>query len=318
MPGGMTKPLRHTGRLGPHSLYAALACLLTVSAWAAVARADLRVVDLFAANLATEVLGLIVTLVLVHRYLERQERALRLHGSMGGVRRAGRALEAMTVAWADLVKGAVTRAPEPLPTELADLFAEDVTAALPYLDASAPEVLAAAAALRDARASLRTVITTYGAGLDPIYLAAIDDLGDDPFLDLFASLGEEPLRNGNRSLRVPRDFRALHFDRLLLAIDGHNRIASDIARLRNRRTAPRRDAYSAPVTLDVDLRVHTDVRPEWWSVDPAAGSLRSPVPERARREPDARPKLEPADDESTAPLAAAGGFVAAIAVPAWK
>lgn len=270
----MKNSFRMAGRIGPHPLYVALAGLLTVSAWAALAHGDVRVVDLFAANLTAEILGLLVTLVLVQRYLERQERAQRLRGSMGGVRRAGRALEVMASAWAELVKGAAARVPEPRPAGLAELFAEDMTSALAHLDPEAESVHGTAAALREARATLRGVISTYGAGLDPIYLAAIDDLADDAFLDLFATVDRMRAQTP-RALRAARHDRTLHFDRLLLALDWHNRIAADAARLRDRRTAPRGGAWSAALPPDVDLRVHTGLNAEWWSVAPRPGTLRS-------------------------------------------
>lgn len=268
-------PLRVT-RHGANVLYVTLVAVLLASGWAALAHDEVRVVDLFAANLTTEILSLLVTLALVHRYLARQERAMRLRGSMGGVRRAGRALHAMAEAWSDLVKGALVRAPEPRPSRLSELFAGDLTAALVYLDPDAPQVRTAAHALRSARETLRAVVTTYGASLDPFYLAAIDDLGDDAFLDLFASLddpgGDAVPQHG---LRAVRHARALHFDRLELAIDCHNRIAADAARLRDLRTAPRGDAYSAAIPPDVDLRVPVEFAPEWWSVAPRPGAIRT-------------------------------------------
>ena len=264
------------GRRGAHLVYVALAGLLGVSAWAAIRHGENRVVDLFAANLATEALGLVVTLVLVHRFLERQERALRLRGSLGAVRRAGRALALMVDVWTEMVKGGLERAPEPKPTELAELLAPDLVAALVHVDASRPEVAAAAERLAQARDALRTIIATYGSTLDPVYLGAIDDLTDDPFLAAIAGDAAAGMTHEERfrSVARARSARITHFERLLLAVDYHNLLARDAARLRDRRTAPRGDGYTPSLPLDVDLRVHVGVSTEWWSVAPRPGSLR--------------------------------------------
>lgn len=266
------------GRGGAQLVYLALTGLLGLSAWAAIRHGDRPLVDLFAGNLAAEALGLIVTLVLVQRYLERQERALRLRGSLGAVRRSGRALARMVDAWTELVKGGLERAPEPRPAELAEVVAPDLTAALLHLDPRLPEVIAAARNLADARDALRAVIAMYGARLDPIYLGAIDDLTDDPFLAALsdaATLQRTTPDDFRSVLRAARATRVIHFERLLLAIQCHNQLARDAARLRDPRTAPRGDGYTTPLPLDVDLRVHTPVAPEWWSVAPRPGSLRA-------------------------------------------
>ena len=261
------------GRHAAHAVYVALAGLLGLSAWSALALSGSPAVDLFAADLATEALGLIVTLVLVHRFLERQERALRLRGSLGALRRSGRALGVMAAAWTELVKGSLERAPQPRPTALDELLAPDLTAALVHIDASAPAVRAAAARLAEARDTLRAVISTYGANLDPVYLGAIDDLTDDAFLALATDAD---------GLAAPawahvglRSARAVHFERLLLAIDCHNELARHAARFRDRRTAPRGDGYGPVLPLDADLRVADVVTSEWWSVAPRPASLRS-------------------------------------------
>lgn len=291
-----------TSGRGAHLLYVALTCLLALSAWAAWRHGEVRLVRLFAADFATESLGLLVTLALVHRFLERQERALRLRGSLGAVRRSGRALAAMVDAWTDLVKGALVRTPEPRPLELADLLAPDLTSVLMEADPRHPRVRAAVRRLAEAREALRSVVSTYGATLDPVYLGAIDDLTDDPFLGFLAhQAGLQPVtpEHHRAVLRSARSSRVTHFDRLLLAVDYHNQLARDAARLRDRRTAPRGDGYAPSLPLDVDLRVHTEVVPEWWSVAPRAGALRTVrfrdavVPEADTAAPGAASAVDP-------------------------
>lgn len=261
------------GRQSGRIVYVVLLALLVGSVWAAVDANASRVVDLFASNLATEVLGLIVTLVIVQRFLERQERALRLRGSLGALRKSGRALSAMATAWSELVKGAVERAPDPRPTSLYEVLAPDLTSALAHASASHATVVAASQRLKAARETLRAVVSTYGANLDPIYLGAIDDLADDAFLALVTD--EDGMHAPAWAHGGVRSARASHFERLLLAIDCHNQLARDAARLRDRRTAPRGDGYGPSLPLDADLRVGVTVAAEWWSVEPRPGALRT-------------------------------------------
>jgi hypothetical protein len=280
---------RHAGRI----VYAVLFALLAGSVWAALGRSSSRVVELFASNLATEVLGLIVTLVIVQRFLERQERALRLRGSLGALRKSGRALSAMATAWSELVKGAVERAPEPRPTSLYEVLAPDLTSSLAHAAPAHPVVMAASRRLAEARDTLRSVVSTYGANLDPIYLGAIDDLADDAFLALVTD--EDGMHAPAWAHGGVRSARASHFERLLVAIDCHNQLARDAARLRDRRTAPRADGYSASLPLDADLRVGVTLAAEWWSVEPRPAALRSVrfrdavIPEADARRADAPP-----------------------------
>ena len=261
------------GRHAGHAVYVVLLALLGASVWAALAGGGSRAVDLFAADLATEALGLIVTLVVVHRYLERQERALRLRGSLAALRRSGRALSAMVSVWSELVKGSVARTPESRPAAAEELFASDLTAALAFVDPKLPAVGEACARLAEARDTLRAVVSTHGPNLDPVYLGAIDDLTDDAFLGLVTDA--DGFAAPAWAYGGVRSARAIHFERLLVAIECHNALARDAARLRDRRTAPRGDGYAAALPLDADLRVPDSVSPEWWSVAPRPGSLRT-------------------------------------------
>ena len=266
------------GRHGTRVVYGVIAGLLVASAWAALRHGGVRAVELFAANLATEAFGLLVTLAVVHRFLEGQERALRLRGSLGAVRRTGRALADMVDAWTTLVKGGLVRAPEPRPIGLAEMLAADLTAALSHLDPSDGTVVAAARRLAEARDVLRGIIATYGTTLDPVYLGAIDDLIDDPVLAYFADVlpsGATTLRRHQSVLGSARSARATHFHRLLVAVDYHNQLAREASRQRDRRTAPLGDGYAPALPLDIDLRVATQVAPEWWSVTPRPGTLRA-------------------------------------------
>jgi len=218
-------------------------------------------------DVLVELFGLLITLLFVQRFLERQERARRLRGSVGAVRRAGRALAALAGVAADLVKGSLDRAPHDRPTALPDLLAGDLTAALVRCDAAA--ACERLAVLAEARRTLREVVAR-AATVDPLYLGALDDLIDDPFLTglIAAAEGEGAVFGG------PRPQRESFVDRLLLAIELHNEIAAEAARLRDRRTAPRARAFTAEIAPDADLRVPTTVPAEWWSVAPRPGSLR--------------------------------------------
>lgn len=245
-------------------------------------------------NLATELFGLVITLAFVQRYFERQERARRLRGSIGAVRRTARALAALTEACASLAKGSLERAPEPRPTSLAEVLAPDLTAALAYCDAGASAPLLAD--VPEAREVLRDVVVR-GGSLDPIYLGALDELVDDPFLALLVERGRGLAADGARhtAFGTGRIQREAFFDRLLLAVELHNEVAAEAARLRDRRDVRRAGAFTGGIGVDRDLAVPVGFAPEWWSVAPRPGALRAATRATVRKRDAAFPE---ADDDA--------------------
>ncbi|HSL71884.1 MAG TPA: hypothetical protein VK864_16670, partial [Longimicrobiales bacterium] len=59
----------------------------------AIVISDWPVVERFGPNLATEMLGILLTVVFVRRFLEQHERSRRLRASVGALRKARRALQ---------------------------------------------------------------------------------------------------------------------------------------------------------------------------------------------------------------------------------
>lgn len=244
-------------------------------------------VERFAPGVATDSFGILLTLVFVHRFLERQERSRRLRGSIGALRRGSRALLDMVEAWAELVKGSLPRVPaDPIHNYL-DLFAlhlvENVTYADPHcmrMHAGAdPEAWVAWTARRAeaARESLNQIIVSYSASLDPSYVEAIDEIVDDGFLKMFAEMSAAGMdaRTWRVRMNAARAARETFFARLVSAIRLHNELARDAATVRSRRIAPRTGSVGMELPLDHDLRVELELPRRWWSLEPKAGSLRS-------------------------------------------
>jgi hypothetical protein len=225
--------------------------------------------------------------VFVHRFLEQQDRARRLRGSIGALRKASRALTRMADGWGALVKGSLRRMPAERPSSLDTLFTTYVTESLVDLDPSAARrssdpdqdeqvwVEWAAKEVLAAQQTLHDIIVTYGPSLDPAYVEAVDDLVDDPFVQRFARIVSD--QNNTRAWRVQlntaRALREAHFDRLLHTIALHNRLATEAATVRTRRQAPRSGSIGVTLALDYDLKVPTRRDAGWWAQAPAPGTL---------------------------------------------
>jgi hypothetical protein len=242
----------------------------------------------FGPELATETLGIILTLVLVQRVLERQERNRRLRASIGALRKARRALAGIASAWADLVKTAQRPDPADMPDSLAGLFRPHVTEQLVYGDLGRfrPDgdgdgrqtwLGWCAARLVAGQAALREVITVYGSVLDSVYLEAVDDFVDDPFIDLILDLhttGERDQQRLRTRLNLARAHREAHFSRLVEVIRLHNELAAEAAQVRSRRSVPRTGAIGMELPLGHDIKVDQELSRQWWRSAPLPGSLR--------------------------------------------
>jgi hypothetical protein len=108
------------------AVYVTLAIVVVVSVLAAILIDDVNV-DRFAPNIATETMGIIVTVAFVQRFLERQERARRLRRSVSGLRKARQALERLRSVWADLIKGSQRSPSAQQRSTIDELFAAHVT-----------------------------------------------------------------------------------------------------------------------------------------------------------------------------------------------
>lgn len=238
---------------------------------------DLPVVDRFGANLATEALGILLTLVFVQRFFERQERARRLRGSIGALRKGSRALTDLAWTWAELLRSCLRRPPSTPPRSLRDLFVSHFTEDLSYYDphaerveadgSSMPQLRWASRRFLAAQEALSEIIVTYGGSLDPAYVEVIDELVDDAFLRLVRQLSQDgsiDAREWRLRLNAARAHREAHFERLMRAVRIQNDIAAEAAKLRSPRTAPRTGSVGLKLPLDHDLKVHLEMDSRWW------------------------------------------------------
>jgi hypothetical protein len=279
----------------PWPLYLALGGIFLVSTIATLAFPQSETLDRFGPNLATESGGILVTLIFVQRFLEQQERARRLRGSIGALRKASRAVHQMMEAWSMLLKGAMRRVPAPLPETYPELFAPFITENLNYADPAKPRtnpdgsgeawVRSVWRQLAGAQEAISQIIVVYGATLDSEYVEVIDELADDPFVRLIGELTSQralDAREWRARLQKVRALRETHFRRLLRAIELHNRLAADAARVRSPDEVPRTGALGIDLAPDHDLKVHLAISSDWWRTAPLPGSLRCEPEEEAR------------------------------------
>jgi hypothetical protein len=275
------RPVRRREPLMLGSAYWFLAALFIVSLIVALLWSDNQTVDRFVPNLTSEVLGIIITLALVHRLLQRQERARRMRASIGAFRRGGRALSRLLGAWADVIKGC--HADEEPPRQLERLFAPHITEQLGQLDVrmryAGEETRWVEWLIREvdaALAELNRVVVAYGPSLDPAYTEAVDELIDDPFLQLVRELvaaNAEPQIWRTR-MHMNRGHREDYFRHLVATAELHDRLAAEAATVRSRERAPRTGALGMELPRDYDLKVALNLGRDWRTAPPAPGSLR--------------------------------------------
>lgn len=271
------------------TVFLALASVVIVAGIVGVLFRQTWWVDLFAAGLATETTGILITLVFVHRLLERQERSGRLRGSIGALRRSSRALAAMAQAWARLIAGSLARPPFDTLQSLTDLFAPQYVESMTYADPSRRRsgetgeqmwVRALVEQIVAARDKLNQIIVAYSASLDPAYVEAVEEIVDDGYLDFVQALAasQPNAREWRVRMNAARAARETHLVRLSSAIRLHNRLASEAATVRSRRIGPRTGSVGMELPLDHDLRVELRVGHQWWNGAPAVGELRATEP----------------------------------------
>lgn len=278
------------------AVYLILVGLVLLSATAAVLWPEITWVQNFAPNLATDSFGILLTVLVVQRVLERQERARRLRGSVGALRKGARALNELVETWGALIKGSLRRVPASPLLTIDELLAPHVSESLalcnPLVVRESREegtserwVAWGAKRLAAAHHALSSLINAYASSLDPGYVELVDELVDDPFLPLVQELAADPSldpRVWRSRLNTARAQRAAHFERLLAAVQLHNELATEAARVRSRRTAPVTDMIGVELALDFDLRARDRFDAEWWRGAPAPGSLSGEAREERR------------------------------------
>lgn len=284
-------------------LYLLIGGVGLIAAVATLTYPDVDIVREFGPNLATESLALVITLAVVRRILDRQERNRRLRASVGALRKAARALRVIADGWSELVKGTLPRVPAERPTSYEELLASHYTEALSWLDpdprvarGAAPVDLAGEglvrAQLRDiveSRHTLATLTQAYAVVLDGEYVEALEAVVDDRFTSLVMELeaGDVDPTTWRRRLNLARGPRESCFRALRLAIRLHNRLAAEAATQRSEHLLPRAEMLDIALSDEDDLTVETGLRAGFWTSPPLPASLRArdtpPPPARRRR-----------------------------------
>jgi hypothetical protein len=271
---------------GLRPIYFVLGITIVVAVVIVVLLPDHDMVDRFGANVATEAAAILVTLIFVHRFLQQQDRARRLRASIGALRRASRGLTRIVDTWTPLLRGTLPRPGMERPRTVFGLFRAELTEGLVYADPAVihPEAGGqpttwlgwAARELVAATAMLHDIIVAYGPSLDPVYVEAMDELIDDPFVRLLDELtADETLdaRSWRMRINAARAQREAHFERLRRLLELHNALAGQAGRVRAKWSAPKSGVLGFELAPDHDLRVTTRIAAEVWQAEPAPGSL---------------------------------------------
>lgn len=274
-------PVRATGDYTLKGAYRLLFTLLVLALAAALIWPEHAIVDRFAPNAATEIFGIIITLMFVHRLLYRQERARRMRASIGAYRRANWALSRLIQVWADVVKGC--HSGTELPRTLPRLFAAHVVDDVGRLDVQrrvSPDSTDTwgrklGHELEATITELNRIILAYGGVLDPAYTEAIDEIIDHPFVKLVHELTHNgtDAKTWRMRMRGQRGHKEDFFQHLLTTIALHNSLAAEAAGVRSRTRAPRSGTLGMELERDHDLRIETELNAAWRNAEPAAGSL---------------------------------------------
>lgn len=275
------------GRWGLRPAYWLLLAIVVLAVTATLRWPEDSAIGRFAPNLATDTFGILLTLVFVQRFLDQQDRSRRLRASIGGLRKATRAILRVNQAWRALIKGSLPQVPEVPPGTLRALYAPHLTEHLVALDPQLPREAEEPAGetwlrwlvdeLHAMQETLRTVIVAYGPSLDPEYVEAVDDVVDDRFIAALHDLAVRgmPAVEWRVTLNRTRGLREEHFAKLLRLVEIHNRLAADAARLRSRRSMPRSGTMGLALSPDADIRVPDTIERRVWHTAPGAGALRA-------------------------------------------
>lgn len=278
---------RHREPWGLRPTYWLLLALVVIAVMLTMRAPENSWVGRFGPNFATDTFGILLTLVFVQRFLDQQDRARRLRSSIGGLRKATRALVRVNHMWRAVIRGTLPQPPEIPPGTIHALYAPHFTETLIALDPSL---------LRDAddptastwlrwlvdelhalQETLRTVIVAYGPSLDPVYVEAMDEVVDDRFIVTLHELaqGGVTAASWRVTLNRTRGAREEHFAKLLRLIETHNQLAAEAAKLRSRRSMPRSGTIGIALSPDADIRVPDVLERRLWNAPPMPATLRA-------------------------------------------
>lgn len=243
-------------------------------------------IDRYGPNLAAETVSVLLTLAFVQSILTRQDRLKQLRTSIPALRSASAGLAAMAETWALIMKG-VAREGAPPARSLQELFPSYVTERLVEMDprltgeetggpaeeADWPTWLVRRVAA--ARERLSGALTPTLGVVDVEYQELLDALIHDPFLDLMSELARErpDVRTWRVRLQMAGGHREAFFERLMEALNVHNRLAGEVGGIRGKHATPRHSFYGLSLSSDNDLRVRTDIDESWWDRPPLPGAL---------------------------------------------
>jgi hypothetical protein len=286
-PSGLEEDRRHREPWGLRPTYWLLLAFVVIAVMASLRWPEDSWVGRFAPNFATDTFGILLTLVFVQRFLDQQDRARRLRASIGGLRKATRALVRVNHMWRALIRGTLPQPPEIPPGTLRTLYAPHFTENLIAIDPTLlrdPDDPASETWLRWAvdelhamQETLRTVIVAYGPSLDPVYVEAVDEVVDDRFIGALHELAASDVTAAGWrvSLNRTRGLREEHFAKLLRLVETHNELAAEAAKLRSRRSMPRSGTIGIALSPDADIRVPDILERRLWNAPPMPSTLRA-------------------------------------------
>ena len=223
----------------------------------------------FEPELATEVLGILITLVFVQRIIDRRAQEDRARASRGGVRRSEDPLRDLSDLWTEIVRGCLERLPARPPRTYLELFGPEWSAVIDDCDltrvrfAWSEETWAESAArvISRARDQISGILDLYGVHLNAHFIEVLDEIRDDPFLAHVETLGEQ--------LRIARELFPDEIEPEDYAINRTSAVRSDFIATLSQTIR----LYNETALGDVPI---SELPEGFWSPDrsPAPGTLR--------------------------------------------
>ena len=223
----------------------------------------------FAPELATEVLGILITLVFVQRIIDRRAQQDRARASRGGVRRSEDPLRDLSDLWTEIVRGCLEGPPAKPPGTYLELFGPEWSAGIDDCDltrvryAWSDETWAESAArvISRARDQISGILDLYGVHFNAHFIEVLDEIRDDPFLAHVETLGEQ--------LRIARELFPDEIEPEDYAINRTSAVRMDFMRTLSQAIR----LYNETALGDMPI---VELPEDFWSPDrtPAPGTLR--------------------------------------------